>query len=164
MHDIVLLLLSINATTTEFRGGGDEQPPLADEAPPSLLSPWLNSQVALSKVACVCSTAAPACCPKSAGKIAMDWWADDSRRAHFFFLPGPYAWTTVTDMEQSHQLGNSYEVSFNDPGLFPQGQPPCFAAGWYFVAPSSDCACRSLFLSLLSVLPARRLFSVDTRC
>jgi len=37
-----------------------------------------------------------------------------------------------------HQMGASYEVSFNDPGVFPQGQPPSFAAGWYFVAPSTD--------------------------
>ena len=112
---------------------GDEQPPLAAKAPLRL------NQVALSKVACVCSTAAPACCPKPAG-IAMDWWADSARRAHFFFIPGPLPWTTVKTqgVAQAHQLGNSYVVSFNDPGLFPQGQPPSFAAGWFFVAPSTD--------------------------
>eukprot|EP01052_Picozoa_sp_SAG31_P017569 SAG31_NODE_1208_length_9381_cov_49.003232_4_plen_356_part_00 len=110
---------------------GNEQPPLAAKSPLRL------NQVALSKVACICSTAAPACCPKPAG-IAMDWWAEQARRAHFFFLPGPYDWTIVTDDAQSHQLGTSFAVSFNDPGVFPQGQPPSFAAGWFFVAPSTD--------------------------
>ena len=68
----------------------------------------------------------------------MDWWAEPARRAHFKFLPGPYPWTVVTDQAESHQLGNSFAVSFNDPGLFPQGQPPSFAAGYFFVAPSTD--------------------------
>jgi hypothetical protein len=109
---------------------GLEQPVLASKA-----SLRLN-QLTLSQAGCVCSAAAPACCPKPAG-VAMDWWAESARRARFFFVPG-LPWTVVTDQSESHQLGNSFAVSFNDPGLFPQGEPPPFAAGFFFVAPSTD--------------------------
>jgi hypothetical protein len=117
---------------------GSLQPPPPPPPPPP---PAATAKAALAlnhdATACVCSAAAPACCPKPGGSIAMDWWADPSRRAHFFFMPSPYPWTVVTDNDMSHELGNAFAVSFNDPGKFPQGQPPFFAAGWYFVAPSS---------------------------
>ena len=85
--------------------------------------------------ACVCSAAAPACCTHAAGTPA-DWWVDDARRAGFRVAQGK--WTTVTDSSESHQVGNSFAVSFIEPGPLPQGLPPAMEAVFHFVAPSTD--------------------------
>jgi hypothetical protein len=90
---------------------------------------------ASSDSACVCSAAAPACCAHAAG-TPTDWWADDTRRAGFRIAQGN--WTTVSDQSESHQIGNSFAVSFIDPGPLPQGLPPAMEAVFHFVAPSTD--------------------------
>ena len=59
--------------------------------------------------ACVCSAAAPACCPHVPG-TPLDWWADDTRRASFRIVEGN--WTTVTDMAQSHQVHSLHRNRF----------------------------------------------------
>ena len=43
-----------------------------------------------------------------------------------------------TDGSQSHQVGNSFAVSFIEPGLAPQAAPPLMEAAFTFVSPSSD--------------------------
>jgi hypothetical protein len=85
--------------------------------------------------ACVCSVAAPACCTHAPGR-PQDWWAGAARRAGFRIVGGN--WTTVTDSSQSHQVGNSFAVSFVEPGPQPQGAPPVMEAAYHFVAPSTD--------------------------
>lgn len=85
--------------------------------------------------ACVCSSAAPACCPHATGR-PLDWWAGDSRRAGFRIVAGK--WTTVSDQAQSHQVGNDFVVSFVEPGPLPQGVPPAMEAAFHFVSPATD--------------------------
>ena len=141
-------------------------------APPALENKW--GVASAFSTACVCSAAAPACCPKAAG-TPLDWWADEGRRAGFRIVQGN--WTTVTDAEQSHQVraahvlltsrrslafahllfapvpymdslslgtrplvqvGNSFAVSWIDPGPLPQGAPPTMEAAFHFVSPSTD--------------------------
>lgn len=72
-----------------------------DNSLPAAPDKQLEARVDRWTPECVCSAAAPACCPKAAGR-PQDWWADDSRRAGFQILAGN--WTTVTDTEQSHQV------------------------------------------------------------
>jgi hypothetical protein len=72
-----------------------------NNVPPGALSTQLEEPLDHWTPECVCSAAAPACCPKAAGR-PLDWWADNSRRAGFRILAGN--WTTVTDAEQSHQV------------------------------------------------------------
>ena len=91
---------------------------------------------------CVCSAAAPACCPHAAGR-AQDWWADPGRRAGFRTV-GNHSWAKVTDTFESqaapglsHQVGSSFFVSFVDPGPLPQGMPPPMEAIFHFVAPAT---------------------------
>eukprot|EP00035_Acanthoeca_spectabilis_P038565 m.54290 g.54290 ORF g.54290 m.54290 type:complete len:911 (+) comp9189_c0_seq1:3497-6229(+) len=95
---------------------------------------------------CECSAAAPACCPHGQGKPA-DWWADPGRRAGMRVVAGN--WTTVSDLGQSHQVGDSFLVSFVEPGPQPQGEPPAFEVAYHFVAPSTD----AFNLGLTSVDP-----------
>eukprot|EP01052_Picozoa_sp_SAG31_P032655 SAG31_NODE_3602_length_4080_cov_6.988194_1_plen_190_part_10 len=78
----------------------------------------VSTSAAAMNTSCVCSAAAPACCSHSVGTPA-DWWADDARRAGFRIVEGN--WTTVSDLSQSHQIGNSFAVSFVEPGPLPQG-------------------------------------------
>eukprot|EP00040_Diaphanoeca_grandis_P002930 m.23137 g.23137 ORF g.23137 m.23137 type:complete len:798 (-) comp14084_c0_seq1:81-2474(-) len=85
--------------------------------------------------ACVCSPAAPACCPHAPGRPS-DWWAGPGRRASFKTTAGN--WTVVSDQGESHQVGNSFLVGFFTPGAQPQGDPPAYIASWTFVAPVSD--------------------------
>jgi hypothetical protein len=67
-----------------------------------------------------------------------DWWADDAHRARFRTTQGN--WTVVTDDTQSHQVGNSFMVSFVEPGGphgSSQGEPGAFEAVWSFEAPAN---------------------------
>ena len=81
---------------------------------------------------CVCSSAAPACCPHASGR-AEDWWAGPQRRAGFRVVAG--SWTVVADQGESHQVGNSFLVSFVQPGVLPQGAPPRMEVVYHFVSP-----------------------------
>ena len=88
-----------------------------------------------SQSRCVCSAAAPACCPHASGR-PQDWWADDGRRAGFR-VEGDHPWTVVGDEGQSHQVGDTFLVSFVEPGVLPQGAPPHLEVVYHFVSPMS---------------------------
>jgi hypothetical protein len=110
-------------------------PPARSPAPTLVQNKWEAGE-ALVGAACVCSGAAPACCKHAPGH-PLDWWASVARRAGFSIVSGN--WTTVTDASESHQIGNSFAVSFVDPGPLPQGLPPAMEAAFHFVAPSTAC-------------------------